>query len=144
MPACAPAWHRSCLAALELGSGLKGAVSSASSAKERQHDSAVEWHRPGARAAPTGSRVELRVCSAASGARPDLPGAHPVDPPDHARPPPVRVPEPDPLSCARVQARLTTRKLGSDPRAYRSYIVGLMQPSGALDAAPIRQWLLVR
>src|SRR5436853_7406542 len=95
MPARALAWHRSCLAALELGSGLKGAVSSASSAKERQHDSAVEWHRPGARAAPTGSRVELRMCSAASGARPDLPGAHTVDPPDYARPPLVRVPQPD-------------------------------------------------
>src|SRR5947209_20285249 len=123
MPARAPAWHRSCLAALELGSGLKGAASSADSAKERRHDSAVEWHRPGARAAPPGSRTELRVWSAHSGARANLPAAHLVDPPDHARPPPVRVPHPDSLSCARVQARLTTGKLGSDLRAYRSYIV---------------------
>src|SRR5947208_8950563 len=108
MPARALAWHRSCLAALELGSGLKGAVRSVSSAKERQHDPAVEWHRPGARAAPTSTRVELRVCSAASGARPNLPGAYLVDQPGHARPPLVRVPEPNPLSRARVPTRLTT------------------------------------
>src|SRR5438105_9196946 len=48
------------------------------------------------------------MCSAASGARPDLPGAHPVDQPGHARSPVVRVPEPEPLSRARVPTQLTT------------------------------------
>src|SRR3954451_4289331 len=108
MPVRGLEWDRACLVARELGSGLKGAVSSASSAKERQHDPAVEWHHPGARAAPTGSRVELRVYAAASGARSDLSGAHSVDPPDYARPPLVRVPQPDLLSRALVPTQLTT------------------------------------
>src|SRR5438128_11992559 len=77
-------------------------------AKELPHDPAMEWHRAGAGATPTGHRVELRVCSPASGTRPDLPRAHPVDQPDHARPPPIRVPDPDPLCRPRVRARLTT------------------------------------
>ena len=77
-------------------------------AKERPHDPAVGWHRVGAREATPSRRVELCVGSAAPGTRPDPRRARPVDQPDHARPPPVRVPRPGPLSRPRVPARPTS------------------------------------
>ena len=76
----------------------------------------------GAGAAPPGRRAELCVCPITPGARPDLPGARSVDPPGHARPPAVRVPDPDPLSRPRVPARLTSweaqRSLSSQARYH--------------------------
>src|ERR687885_2117909 len=108
MPARAPAWHRSCPAALELGHARDGAVSSPSRSKGGPHDPAVERHGARAGAAAPGHRAELRVRSAAGGTRPDLRRARPADPPGHARPSPVRVPGAGPLRRPRVPARLTT------------------------------------